>query len=99
LWRFGCLWENAPEIIEVCNSLIDVIPLELEGPIVDTRGTARALTGDYERAIQDFRAFIVWARNRGVPAQHIAKRRKWIEMLKQGQNPFNETALRKLLGE
>ena len=99
LWRFGCLWENAPEIIEVCDSLIDVLPLELEGPIVDTRGTARALTGDYERAVQDFTTFIVWARQRGVPAPHLARRRQWIKSLEQGCNPFSEANLRELLGD
>ena len=99
LWRLGCLQKNSPEIIQLCDTLLPFISPANEGPLLDTRATAHALTDQHAQAIQDFLAFIVWAKARGVPETHLDKRRAWIESLEQGRNPFDEETLRGVLGE
>ena len=65
----------------------------------DTRGLARALTGQYPRAVEDFESYLNSAKLHPelVDKEEIADRRKWIETLKLGRNPFDSTELKRLL--
>jgi tetratricopeptide (TPR) repeat protein len=58
----------------------------------DTRGVARALTGDTQGAIQDFEAFIA-----SDPVERKkAQRQEWINALRRGQMPFTPELLETL---
>jgi hypothetical protein len=62
----------------------------------DSRGLARALTGDSSGAIQDFSAFLTFIRARpelGVSENLVRHRENLIAALKAGRNPFNEELL------
>jgi hypothetical protein len=63
------------------------------GDVRDSRGVARALTGNTAGAIEDFQAFI-----EGTDSAQAKKRRQgWIDALKKGENPFTEKEIAKLL--
>ena len=61
----------------------------------DTRGLARALTGDTQGAIQDFEAFIA----SDSLATRKAERQKWVNALRKGQKPFTPELLETLWSE
>jgi predicted negative regulator of RcsB-dependent stress response len=56
----------------------------------DSRGLARALTGDLRGAADDFRAYVVWAESRPNLAADRATRQGWIAELEAGRNPFDD---------
>ena len=58
----------------------------------DTRGLARALTGDIQGAIEDFEAFIGSDAKPALKAQ----RQQWVDALRKGQQPFTPQLLKKL---
>jgi hypothetical protein len=78
------------------------------GQYYDSRGLARALTGDTQGAVNDFNTFVQWAtdeylRTKGMdPAlqatykQRIAERATWMHQLKAGQKPFDTKMLQAL---
>ncbi|HEY0068437.1 MAG TPA: NACHT domain-containing protein [Chloroflexia bacterium] len=61
----------------------------------DSRGLARALTGDLEGAIKDFKAFVRSAESSEL-AMMRHKREAWIAQLEAGHNPFTPTVLARL---
>ncbi len=72
----------------------------------DSRGLARALTGDIEGAISDFQALIDWFNNEGsydfdvaTRDRYIAERQSWIDAMRAGQNPFDANTLMALRDE
>jgi WD40 repeat protein len=66
----------------------------------DSRGLARALIGDFEGAMEDFRSYIEWGQGQGGRfEERLQKRQGWIEQLKTGQNPFDEALLKDLRQE
>ena len=64
------------------------------GDVRDSRGLARALTGDVAGAIDDFEAFVAWTQN----DRDRAQRQDWIAALRAGENPFTAEELRSLRG-
>jgi hypothetical protein len=54
---------------------------------------ARVLVGDRAGAIEDFKAFIGWAKNAAPQSTLISKREAWIVALEQGRNPFDAGTL------
>ena len=65
------------------------------GNIRDSRGIARALTGNTKGAIEDFQAFIAWTHYEELKSQ----RQSWIDALRGGKNPFTPEEMEKLLNE
>ena len=61
----------------------------------DTRGLARALTGDTAGAIEDFRAFLEWGRGQ-MTEELLARRETWIRELEAGRDPFDPETLEQL---
>ena len=59
----------------------------------DSRGVARAMTGDSEGAIADFQAFVDWTQVYGGYDTDGTLREKWITQLTAGENPFDEATL------
>ena len=93
---FGSLWGYASEVMFACEKAVELVPSE--GWVVDSRGLARALTGDIEGAIEDFQFYIKWAEGRR-SGELIKKRQYWIEELEAGRNPFTEEVLEELKNE
>ena len=83
----GSLNKQAEKAMFACDKAIELAPDN--GWIRNSRGLARALTGNIDGAIQDFEAFVELAGN----AEEKALRKGWIESLKQGKNPFTDEVL------
>ena len=86
----GSLWGYAAEVMAACEQAVALAPDR--GNIRDSRGLARALTGDVAGAIDDFEAFVAWIRSDSSRAQ----RQDWIDALRGGQNPFTPELLERL---
>ena len=72
-----------------------------DGSIRDSRGVALALTGDLNRAIEDFEAFVD-SRDDADSSDDkalIEQRRGWIDALRKGQNPLTPEVLKQLKAE
>ena len=94
---FGGIHNQAELVFFACENAVALEPDN--GDILDSRGLARALLGDFEGAIEDFEAFVAYAQEAGFPEEAIAMREAWIEALKAGNNPFDEAMLALLRGE
>jgi WD40 repeat protein len=90
-WNAIC-WEGAirnkpSEVMTACDRAVELDPDD--GGIRDSRGLARALTGDYGGAIDDFQAFIDWgSKNNRRSPRSLLQRKRWIEELGQKRNPI-----------
>ncbi|BAZ06025.1 nSTAND1 domain-containing NTPase [Calothrix sp. NIES-3974] len=87
---FGSLHKHAADVIYACEQAVALVPND--GEILDSRGLARALTGNTEGAIADFQAFIAWTSN----LQDKLKRQHWINTLRTGMNPFTDKEIQSL---
>ena len=83
----GCLYQKAEKVMFACEKAVELAPEN--GNIRNSRGLARALTGDIDGAIQDFEAFVEWTNNE----EYKAQRKGWIDSLKKGKNPFTDEVL------
>lgn len=90
---FGSLLDHAAEVLDGCDQAVELA--SDDGQIRDSRGVARALTGDYDGAIEDFEFFL----ESGVREELQAERKKWIAELKADRNPFNKKVLADLLND
>ena len=91
---FGSLGGFATDVMAACERAVALEPDN--GGIRDSRGVARALTGDYPGAINDFQQYLEWALKNGKSEEHIRQRQDWIRMLQANQNPFNKELLKLL---
>ncbi len=89
---FGSLWGHAAEVLAACERAVALAPEH--GGIADSRGLARALTGDVAGAIADFQTFVAWVTDEQLRTQRLG----WIEALRAGQNPFTDEVLVQLRG-
>ena len=89
----GSLHGYAADVMDTCEKAVAKEPEN--GGIKDSRGLARALTGDTPGAISDFQAFVDWSDDDELKA----KRQKWIDELRAGKNPFTEEVLKGLRWE
>ncbi|MHC4535100.1 MAG: pentapeptide repeat-containing protein [Planctomycetota bacterium] len=94
---YGSLWGYASDVLHACENAVKLDPND--GWIRDTRGLARALTKDYQGAIEDFRLYIEWGLDKQQHKDYLLKRRDWIRELKAGRNPFDKATLEKLRNE
>ncbi|BAY27570.1 WD-40 repeat-containing protein [Calothrix sp. NIES-2100] len=86
----GSLQKQAADVMVACEQAVKLAPKD--GNIRDSRGLARALTGDYQGAIADFKAYIAQADNKDWKAQ----RESWVKDLKAGKNPITDDELKRL---
>ncbi len=100
----GSLWGFATAVMDACDKAVALLPDN--GQFNDGRGMARALTGDFPGAIEDFQHHIQWGKQemgwRGgkfLSDKKIRQRQNWIEKLRAKQNPFNKELLKQLRGE
>ncbi len=63
--------------------------------VLDSRGVAHAMLGDYEQAIADFTKFLDWLDTQPSDTyeRYGPRRERWIESLSKGENPFDEAEL------
>ena len=94
---FGSLWNKGEEVLEICELAVQLD--ETNGGIRDSRGLARALSGDLRGAIEDFTYFIEWYSQYDPNSPEIAQRLDWIRDLKAGHNPFDAATLEALRQE
>jgi WD40 repeat protein/O-acetyl-ADP-ribose deacetylase (regulator of RNase III)/tetratricopeptide (TPR) repeat protein len=90
---WGSLWGNAAEVMDACETAVALEPEN--GKFRDSRGLARALTGNMAGAIEDFQAFVDWTKDE----EKRLKRQRWIDALRAGENPFTEEEIESLFNE
>lgn len=90
---YGSLYGNANSVMNACTKTVKLKP-ENES-YRDSRGLARALTGDFKGAIADFEFYIKHAKLK----HKLVKRQQWLNQLREGVNPFTETVIQGLLGK
>lgn len=91
-WQGG-LDAQAETVLPACERAVELEPDN--GGYRDSRGLARALTGDYAGAIEDFQFYVKWGQDIR-PQEMLDKRRDWIQQLEAGKNPFDEATLEAL---
>ncbi|WP_287527856.1 WD40 repeat domain-containing protein [Okeania sp. SIO2C2] len=87
---FGSLYNQAEDVMFACEKAVKLSPND--GGILDSRGLARVLTGDYQGAISDFQVFVDSVKD----GEEKAKRQSWISALKKGENPITSEVLEEL---
>jgi WD40 repeat protein len=87
---FGAINNHAKDVMFACEKAIALAPEN--GSAIDSRGLAKALSGDYKGAIEDFEVFVKWTYNDERRGQH----QSWIDDLRNGKNPFTPGVLEKL---
>jgi len=95
-------------VLPACERAVNLARDAERGWFRDSRGLARALTGNISGAIDDFEAFIEWSNDHpdhpywgGTSRLRrvVSKREGWITELKAGENPFDEDTLAELRRE
>ena len=88
----GALWGQVKNVLEACGAAVALAPSD--GSAHDSRGLARALTGDPTGAAEDFAAYIAWEQQQPAPDTNaITQRQQWIADLKAGRQPFDKATL------
>jgi WD40 repeat protein/tetratricopeptide (TPR) repeat protein len=95
---YGSLLGHAQEALEFCDRAVASRP---EDPnLRDSRGLARALTGNLHGAIEDFQAFVDKYEVADPEDKKMkSQRQAWIKALSARQNPFTHPVLAGLMKE
>jgi hypothetical protein len=93
---FGSLSGHADQVLDLCNKAVALALTD--SSIRDSRGLARALTGDYSGAIEDFEYFIQYSEKSGssVTREESEKRKNWVEKMRSGEEINPEEIIRDL---
>ena len=94
---FGSLWGLAEDVIFACETAVKMDPEQ--GAYRDSRGLARALTGDLAGAIEDFNAYVLWQKENENNLEVIDLRKGWMDDLEAGEQPFDAVLLEQLRNE
>lgn len=81
--------------LPACERAVSLAPDDPE--IRDSRGVARALTGDYAGAIEDFEYYVEAMGAGSSVDEWVEQRKAWIAELKKGRNPLDEETLQMLV--
>jgi len=96
LCRYGSLSGYASDVMYACTKAVEQAVKFAEEQEIglhrDSRGLARALTGDYAGALEDFKFFLEWSENE----EHRRQRQAWISEMEAGRNPFDAESLEEL---
>jgi hypothetical protein len=103
----GSLMGYAARVISACDRAVAVAQSREKDFYRDSRGVARAITGNDQGAIADFQSFIQWTTSDNAKAsfdvsdlqKRIARRQTWIQALQKHQNPFTPDLRQQLLVE
>jgi tetratricopeptide (TPR) repeat protein len=91
LCRYGSLHGQAAEVMHACENAVMLAPKN--GEFRDSRGIARALTGNKQGASEDFQAYIKSSKS----DEGKKQRQGWIDALKTGKSPFTKEEIEGLL--
>jgi WD40 repeat protein/tetratricopeptide (TPR) repeat protein len=98
---YGSVTGHARDALDYCEKAVSAAPDDSN--FRDSRGLARALTNNFPGAIEDFQAFIDKGEMPATSAKRLqrikSKRKVWIKVLSNHQNPFPPTALAGLMTE
>jgi hypothetical protein len=86
----GSLRGYAKDVMFACENAVALAPTTEN--FRDSRGLARALTGNTKGAIEDFQSFIKSTKD----TEKKAQRQRWVNALRAGKNPFTQEELKKL---
>ena len=86
----GSTYNQAKAVMFACEKAVALA--SDDGNITDSRGLARALTGDTQGAIADFKIYADSTSNE----EEKAQRQAWIAALERGENPFTPEVLESL---
>jgi WD40 repeat protein len=91
-WQ-GSLRGYAKDVLEACEQAVKMEP---QSPnFRDSRGVARAMTGDRQGAIEDFEEYIKNPDNDELKLQ----RQRWVASLRSGKNPFTAKEIKTLFNQ
>jgi WD40 repeat protein len=91
----GALDGQAAVVMRACDQAVERADNDDRIHIRNSRGVARALTGNTEGAIEDFEFFIQHTDH----AEQKSQRQAWVGALKAGKNPFTPEVLKSLRGQ
>jgi tetratricopeptide (TPR) repeat protein len=92
LCRWSTLLGEFREALEVCDEAVNLLS---DGMAHDSRGLARALSGDLAGARADFEKSADYIDT----ADWRTTRQAWVEALKKGQNPITPEVVKKIVAE
>jgi hypothetical protein len=87
---FGSIHNRASDVLFACEKALGS---ESSALLKDTRGLALALTGNISEAIENFESAIAIGE---LEEEMLEKRKRWLEALKSGINPFTPVELEAL---
>ncbi len=96
-WNHLCWWGSltgiGAEVLDACDRAVAGSSGDRRHERHDSRGLARALTGDIDGAIADFQVYVD-----ALPTDHegAQRRRAWIAALQADRNPFTTDVLARL---
>jgi len=90
LCRQGSIKGSAAMVLPFCDQAVAKAASNIN--VRDSRGLAKALTGDREGAISDFQFFVDQSSDEDAKRE----RQEWITALSKGENPFTEELLSQL---
>ena len=91
----GALDGQALAVMRACDRVVERAGDDDRHEFRDSRGLARALTGNTQGAIEDFEFFVQHTDN----AERKSQRQAWVTALKAGTNPFTPEVLQSLRGQ
>ncbi len=92
LCRQGVFHGRAADVLKACDESVRLAPNLWWAR--ESRGIARALTGDLEGALADLEPFVDRMRNERTRVE----RQRWVDALRVGENPFTPEVLARLRG-
>jgi hypothetical protein len=94
---YGSLYGQPTAVLPFCETALQLDPGNPS--YLDSRGLARALTGDLTGAAADFKVFVAYSRQVGRYDQYGKLRDGWVVLLEKGQNPFTPEVIQALKEE
>jgi hypothetical protein len=94
----GSIAGFAATVQAACDNAVQWADSAIRDQYRDSRGLARALTGDKQGAVDDFESVVSYVkREPGVVSETVLRRREeWIGALRKGDDPFNAKLLEEL---
>jgi hypothetical protein len=89
---YGSIGGQAAKVMNACEKAVELASKDKISLYRDSRGLARALTGNFAGAIEDFQVFV----DSTDDEEQKAQRQQWIEALQKGGNPFTSEVLEEL---
>ena len=94
--RSGSIDGFAKIVLPACEHAVRLAGDKNLASFRESRGLARALTGDYAGAIEDLRFYVQWAQENDASEKEVAQRQAWIAELEARRNPCDEQTLESL---